>query len=163
MNKQAEQTGLEVQGLLIPQRQKPLLLPSASVIEIIGYRELTSGGDDAPAWLLGRFEWRHLILPLISMERLLGVERERRRGRKRIVVIHVFNRSLQHPFIGVDATGMPRLANINEESLELLPSEQWPEGWPVLYKVQIQETEALVPDLDRLGQLAEEIESRVTA
>ena len=163
MNKQAEETSLEVQGLLIPQRQKPLLLPSASVIEIIGYRELTPGGEDEPAWLLGRFEWRHLMLPLISMERLLGVEREQRRGRKRIVVIHVFDEALQHPFVGVDATGMPRLANINEESLELLPSDEWPEEWPVLYKVRVQETEALVPDLDRLGRLAAELESRVTA
>ncbi|HHH13295.1 MAG TPA: chemotaxis protein CheW [Thiolapillus brandeum] len=148
----------EVQGLLIPQRQAPLLLPSASVIEIIGYRELVRDEGDAPAWMLGRFEWRHLMLPLISMERLLGVERQQRRGRKRIIVIHVFDDRLEHPFVGVDATGMPRLVNINDASLEVEAGEAWPSDWPVLYKVKIQETEALVPDLDRLGALAASLE-----
>ncbi len=148
----------EEQCLLIPQRQTPLLLPSASVIEIIGYRELKEGGEAAPAWLLGRFEWRHLQLPLISMERLLGVERQRRRGRKRIIVIHVFDERLKYPFVGVDATGMPRLVNIDEAALKVEASEGWPLEWPVLYKVSVQGNEALVPDLDRLGDLIVSLE-----
>ncbi len=147
----------EIQGLLIPQRQTPLLLPSAAVIEIIGYRELERD-DPAPAWMLGRFEWRHLSLPLLSMERLLGVERQGRRGRKRIVVIHVFDESLEHPFVGVDATGMPRMVNISDKTLRVEEDRPWPDDWPVLYRVRVQETEALVPDLDRLGALAAELE-----
>lgn len=158
MAERAEEA-MEIQGLLIPQRQTPLLLPSAAVIEIIGYRELVNGDEAAPSWLLGRFEWRHLMLPLISMERLLGVEREQRRGRKRIVVVHVFDERLEHPFLGVDATGMPRLANVSEETLVPEDAGSWPEDWPVLYKVRIQETEALVPDLDRLGALVAELEA----
>ncbi len=154
-----EEKGLEIQGLLIPQRQIPLLLPSAAVIEIIGYRELMKEDEPAPSWLLGRFEWRHLMLPLISMERLLGVEREQRRGRRRIVIVHVFDDRLEHPFLGVEATGMPRLAHVNEETLTLEESGGWPDDWPVLYKVRIQETEALVPDLDRLGALVAELEA----
>jgi len=160
MNDAAEKTSPEVQGLFIPQRQVPLLLPSAAVIEILGYRELIRDREDAPSWLLGRFEWRHLMLPLVSMEQLLGVEREeRRRGRKRIIVIHVFDEELEHPFIGVDATGMPRLVNVSEESLRVEAVGDWPDDWPVLYKVRVQETEALVPDLDRLGRLARELEA----
>ncbi len=151
--------GLEIQGLLIPQRQIPLLLPSAAVIEIIGYRELVKEEGASHSWLLGRFEWRHLMVPLISMERLLGVERERRRGRRRIVVIHVFDDRLEHPFLGIEATGMPRMAHVSEETLALEESGGWPEDWPVLYKVRIQETEALVPDLDRLGALLAELEA----
>ncbi len=161
-----EHTPLQIQGLLIPQRQLPLLLPSAAVIEILGYRELRQPEAGHPAWLLGHFEWRHLWLPLISMERLLGVEREqpagRRRGRKRIIVIHVFDERLEHPFVGVDATGMPRMVNVNEEVLQVAPRGPWPDDWPVLYKVQVQETEALIPDLDRLGRLVAETET-VTA
>jgi len=163
MSDRAENSVQEVQGLLIPQRQLPLLLPSAAVIEIIGYRELIKERDDVPGWLLGHFEWRHLMLPLISMERLLGVEREERRGRKRIIVIHVFDDELEHPFIGVEATGMPRLVNVNERSLSVETGEEWPEDWPVLYKARVQETEALIPDLDRLGRLALELEKEVAA
>ena len=161
MSDAVEQEQQEVQGLLIPQRQLPLLLPSASVIEIIGYRELEKEDEDAPGWLLGHFEWRHLKLPLVSMERLLGVEREERRGRKRIIVIHVFDDELEHPFIGVEATGMPRLVNVNTESLTVQAEEEWPQDWPVLYKARVQETEALIPDLDRLGRLARELEKAV--
>jgi len=156
MNEVAE--GQEVQGLLIPQRQIPLLLPSAAVIEIIGFRELTPGGDQAPGWLLGYFEWRHMDLPLVSMERLLGVRREKRRGRRRIILVHVFSDALEHPFMGIEATGMPRLVNVNADNLSVEYTE-WPRDWPILYKVKIQETEALVPDLDRLGALMAELEA----
>ncbi len=149
---------MALQGLLIPQREIPLLLPSKAVIEIIGYRELERD-ESAPIWLLGRFEWRHLRLPLFSMERLLGVERKPRRGRKRIVVVHVFDETLAHPFVGIDATGMPRMVNLNEENLEVVGGRNWPGDWPVLYKVRIQETEALVPDLDRLGALVAALET----
>ena len=158
MNDVVERNDQEVQGLLIPQRKLPLLLPSAAVIEIIGYRELEKDEGDAPGWLLGRFEWRRLMLPLISMERLLGVEREERRGRKRIIVIHVFDGELEHPFMGVEATGMPRLVNVNSKTLLVETEEAWPKDWPVLYKARVQETEALIPDLDRLGRLARELE-----
>jgi hypothetical protein len=97
------------------------------------------------------------------MERLLGVEREKRRGRKRIIVIHVFDEALEHPFIGVEATGMPRLVNVNGKTLSVETEETWPQEWPVLYKGRVQETEALIPDLDRLGHLAAELEKTVAA
>ncbi len=148
----------EIQGLLIPQAQTPLLLPATSVIEILGHRELVNQGERAPSWLLGHFEWRHLMLPLLSMERLLGVRREQRRGRKRIVVIHVFGEGLDNPFVGIQATGMPRMVNIKEDAMRLLEAGGWPDSWPVRYKVKVQETEALVPDLDRLGVLAAALE-----
>ena len=96
------------------------------------------------------------------MERLLGVERDalgRRRGRKRIIVIHVFDDRLDHPFVGVDAMGMPRMVNVSEEILMVEPRGAWPDDWPVLYKVKVQETEALILDLDRLGRLVAELET----
>ncbi len=157
-----EHEPLQIQGLLIPQRQLPLLLPSASVIEILGYRELRQPQREYPNWLLGHFEWRRLWLPLVSVERLLGVERDalgRRRGRKRIIVIHVFDDRLDHPFVGVDAMGMPRMVNVSEEILMVEPRGAWPDDWPVLYKVKVQETEALILDLDRVGRLVAELET----
>lgn len=149
-----------IQSLLIPQRQVPLLLPMASVVEIIGYRELSGDEKSQPAWLLGHFSWRHLSLPLISMERLLGVEREGRRGRRRIVLVHVFADDLEHPFVGIEATGMPRLVNANQETLRIQESGNWPDDWPVVSKLKVQETEALIPDLERLGQLVREIQRK---
>ncbi len=142
----------DLQGLLIPQRQTPMLLPVSAVIEILGYREILDADSDA-GWLLGRFSWRNLTLPLISMERLLGVEREETRGRKRIIVVHVFSDRLEAPFVGIEATGMPRMVRLNEENLEAMEGVSWPGDWPVSYKVSVQETEALIPDLDRLGAL----------
>ncbi|HID45294.1 MAG TPA: chemotaxis protein CheW [Chromatiaceae bacterium] len=146
----------DLQGLLIPQRKMPLLLPSAAVIEILGYREVTESESDA-SWLLGSFSWRNLVLPLVSMERVLGVEREGKRGRKRIIVVHVFSDRLKMPFIGIEATGMPRLVNLNEDTLSLAEGEPWPVDWPISDRVKVQDTEALIPDLDRLGALLEKV------
>ena len=146
----------ELQGLLIPQRQMPLLLPSSAVIEILGYREVRENTSDA-GWILGTFSWRNLVLPLVSMERVLGVEREGKRGRKRIIVVHVFSDKLKTPFIGIEATGMPRLVSLNEDTLEVLEGEPWPEDWPISDRVKVQDVEALVPDLDRLGALLQKV------
>ena len=146
----------DLQGLLIPQRQMPLLLPVSAVIEILGYREIMDADSDA-GWLLGRFSWRNLTLPLISMERLLGVEREETRGRKRIIVVHVFSDRLEAPFVGIEATGMPRMVKLNEENLDVVEGASWPGDWPVSHKVSVQETEALIPDLDRLGALVADL------
>ncbi|WP_456406948.1 chemotaxis protein CheW [Thiolapillus sp.] len=146
----------ELQGLLIPQRQTPLLLPSAAVIEILGYREIAEDASDA-GWLLGSFSWRNLVLPLVSMERVLGVEREGKRGRKRIIVVHVFSDKLKVPFIGIEATGMPRMVNLNEDTLEIVAGDPWPQDWPICDKVKVQDVEALIPDLDRLGALLTEV------
>ncbi len=146
----------DLQGLLIPQRQTPLLLPVSAVIEILGYREIMDADSDA-GWLLGRFSWRNLTLPLISMERLLGVEREETRGRKRIIVVHVFSDRLEAPFVGIEATGMPRMVRLNEENLGAVEGESWPGDWPVSHKVSVLETEALIPDLDRLGALVADL------
>ncbi len=146
----------ELQGLLIPQRQMPLLLPAAAVIEILGYREISEDPSEA-SWLLGSFSWRNLVLPLVSMERVLGVEREGKRGRKRIIVVHVFSDKLETPFIGIEATGMPRLVTLNEETLEILDGEPWPDEWPISDRVKVQDVEALIPDLDRLGELLHKV------
>ncbi|BAO45491.1 chemotaxis protein CheW [Thiolapillus brandeum] len=146
----------DLQGLLIPQRQTPLLLPVSTVIEILGYREIEDADQDA-GWLLGNFSWRNLTLPLISMERLLGVAREETRGRKRIIVVHVFSDRLKMPFLGIEATGMPRMVKLNEENLVVIEDDPWPGDWPVSYKVKVQETEALIPDLDRLGELVADL------
>ncbi|WP_457667423.1 chemotaxis protein CheW [Thiolapillus sp.] len=146
----------DLQGLLIPQRQMPLLLPSSAVIEILGYREVSENASDA-SWILGSFSWRNLVLPLVSMERVLGVEREGKRGRKRIIVVHVFSDKLKTPFMGIEATGMPRLLSLNEETLEVLEGEPWPDDWPISDRVKVQDVEALVPDLDRLGALLQKI------
>jgi len=146
----------DLQGLLIPQRQMPLLLPSSAVIEILGYREVSENASDA-SWILGSFSWRNLVLPLVSMERVLGVEREGKRGRKRIIVVHVFSDKLKTPFMGIEATGMPRLLSLNEETLEVLEGEPWPDDWPISDRVKVQDVEALVPDLDRLGALLQKV------
>lgn len=142
----------EIQGLLIPQRQMPLLLPAAAVIEILGYREISENSAEA-SWLLGSFSWRNLVLPLVSMERVLGVGREGKRGRKRIIVVHVFSDKLKVPFIGIEATGMPRLVTIDEDTLEVVAGDPWPDDWPVCGKVKVQDVEALIPDLERMGAL----------
>ncbi len=146
----------ELQGLLIPQRQTPLLLPAAAVIEILGYREINESSGDA-GWLLGNFSWRNLVLPLVSMERVLGVEREGTRGRKRIIVVHVFADKLKMPFIGIEATGMPRLVNLNEDTIEVVAGDPWPDDWPISDRIKVQNVEALVPDLDRIGALLQKV------
>ena len=149
----------QVQSVLIPQHQTALLLPSAAVIEILGYRELKEPAYES-RWVLGEFSWRHLKLPLVSMERLLGVERKTQRGRKRIIVVHVFSTDLKAPFVGIESTGMPRLIAVDENNLKISKGESWPNEWPITDVVDVLGSQALIPDLQRLGQLVADQKNR---
>jgi len=58
--------------LLLPLSDRILLLPSAAVAEVIRYPGKPEPVNNAPAWLLGRINWRGLELPLVSFEAASG-------------------------------------------------------------------------------------------
>ena len=71
----------EIRGVMIPVTGGRVLLPNATVAEVITYSQPESVAN-APKWLLGRLSWRGWRLPLFSFPMLTGGAEGARRQRQ---------------------------------------------------------------------------------
>lgn len=143
-----KQGGGEIRCMLIPLRRGRLLLPNASVAEIIGYRVPDPVAHQAN-WLQGKVNWRQRDVLVIDFERMLGSPELGAGIRQRIAVCYALNPDGRWPLLGLVAQGIPRLLRVNRETIELAgrPASG---GSPVSMTVTIGGEELLVPNLDHL-------------
>lgn len=142
----------DIRGVLIPVGGQQLLLPNATVAEIIAYREPVAGPQGGPDWLLGEIDWRQRKVPLAALETLLGgTYRGYTRGR--IAVCYSLLEGEQRPYLGVVSDGIPHLIRVREDDLEPLALNDGDADLPVLARLRIKGEDALIPDLARLSQM----------
>jgi len=142
----------DIRGVLIPVGSQQLLLPNATVAEIIAYRDPASAPEDAPDWLLGNIDWRQRQVPLVVLENLFGGEyKGYRRGR--IAICYSLLEGEKRPYLGVVSDGIPHLVRVREADLEALPLAETDAGLPVLARLTIKGEAALIPDLARLSEM----------
>ena len=138
----------DIRGVLISVTQGRLLLPNASVAEVITYSE-PEPVPGAPDWLMGRVRWRGWRLPLVSFARLAGWAPETGQMGAKVAVLKALGNNAKLPFFAVMSQGFPRLVTVTEAALGAdADSEEVPEG--VLARVRLNEDDALLPDLATL-------------
>src|SRR4249919_1687101 len=76
----------EIRGVMIPVTGGRVLLPNATVAEVITYSQPESVAN-APKWLLGRLSWRGWRLPLFSFPMLVGQLEDESRTNARVAVL----------------------------------------------------------------------------
>jgi len=128
-----------------------MLLPTSAIAEITDYAP-PSPLDDAPEWLLGQVEWEDWQVPVISYGALIESQSpESATGRSRIMVVKSLSNTTRVPFIGVLVSEIPRLAKLTEEDLDVTSDKD--DSPSVHCTVKLTGSQAVIPDLDRLGQL----------
>lgn len=142
----------DIRGVLIPVGGERLLLPNATVAEIISYRDPDASREDGPAWLLGSISWRQRKVPVVALETLLGGE-YKGYTRGRIAVCYSLLDDNERPYLGVVSDGIPRLVRVREEDIEPLPLSEADADLPVLARLSLKGEEALIPDLARLTEM----------
>jgi chemosensory pili system protein ChpC len=144
----------EIRCVLIPSGGARLLLPNATVAEVITL-STPEPVADAPAWLLGRIAWRGWKLPLISFAALTGSDNTEP-GSSRVAVLKALGGNQKMPFIAVVTQGFPRLTTLNAELI--LPTHDGsalPFG--VRAHVLVRDDTALIPDLEAIEEQLVEI------
>lgn len=136
----------EIRGVLIPISSGRVLLPSATVAEVITY-SAPEAIADAPQWLLGRLSWRGWRLPLFSFAQLAGVIDEESLSNARVVVLKTLNNNLKLPFIAMLAQGFPRLTTITPEFLVVVEQDAAKLAIGVQAQIFIHDERAVIPDL----------------
>ena len=145
----------KVRSLLVPLEELSLLAPNVAIAEVINFQplDLVAGG---PEWLLGRLRWRNQELPVVSMERLLGLDPPESGRGARIAVFNTVKPDTMLPFFAVVTAGIPRLFNADADSLgaSLRSDRNFPAT--VADCIEIDSEAALIPDLEVIQALVEE-------
>lgn len=135
----------DIRGVLISVTGSRLLLPNASVAEVITYSEPEILAN-APQWLLGRVRWRGWRLPLLSFSRLAGWSEEDGQMGAKVAVLKALGGNPKLPFFAVLSQGFPRLVTVSNQGLKQSHDiKDLPLG--VHARVTLNDDPAVVPDL----------------
>lgn len=135
----------DIRGVLIGVTGARLLLPNASVAEVITYSQ-PEPVPNAPDWLYGRIRWRGWRLPLISFSRLAGLARTENELGAKVVVLKALGGNPRQPYFAMLTQGFPRLVTVSADQLVSAgDGGAAPAG--VLTPVLLRDDEAVIPDL----------------
>ena len=138
----------DIRGVLISVTGGKLLLPNASVAEVITYSD-PEPVTDAPSWVLGRVRWRGWALPIMSYSRLVGWSQEAAALGAKVAVLKAIGGHVKMPYFAVLTQGFPRLTTLNAELI--IPTHDGsalPPG--VRAHVLVRDDVAMIPDLEWL-------------
>jgi chemosensory pili system protein ChpC len=136
----------EIRCVLVPVGNLRLLLPNATIAEVITQSQ-PEPVPGSPAWLLGRIAWRGWRVPLVSFTKLAGTEEGDAELVVRVAVLKALGGNPAMPFIAVQTQGFPRLTTLNAELI--IPTHdgrQLPPG--VRAHVLVRDDVAMIPDLE---------------
>ena len=106
----------DIRGVVIAVTNGRLLLPNATIAEVITYSD-PDPVEGAPRWLLGRVRWRGWRVPIISFARLAGLsDVEGERGSK-VVVLKALSAHPRLPYFCLLTQGFPRLTTVTAAAL----------------------------------------------
>lgn len=140
----------EIRCVLVPVGQLRLLLPNATVAEVITL-PTPDPVEGAPEWLLGRIAWRGWRVPLVSFTKLAGAPEGDADLAVRVAVLKALGGNAKLPFVAVVTQGFPRLTTLNAELI--IPTH---DGTPlppgVKAQVLVRDDIAVIPDLEGIEQ-----------
>lgn len=145
----------EIRGVMVPVTAGRVLLPNATVAEVISYTR-TEEVPGAPRWLLGRLRWRGWRLPLFSLPMLTEGLAEESRTNARVAVLKALGGHAGMPFLALLAQGFPRLTTITPELL-IPTSDEHPHAAGVRAEVLVRDDRAIIPDLDAIEAMVAEV------
>jgi len=141
----------EIRGVLIPVSNGRVLLPNATVAEVITYATPERIAD-APDWLLGRLAWRGWRLPLFSYSMLTQASPTEGYSNAKVAVLKALGGQARMPFLALLTQGFPRLVTVTQDLL--IPSGDARERRTgVLAEVLVRDDHAQIPDLEAIEGL----------
>ena len=140
----------EVRSVLVPVAGSDLLMPNAAIAEIVAYNA-PEPIEQAPDWVLGHVLWHGWKVPVIAFGMLTEQVASEPTQTARICVTKCLIGHERMPYIGILAQGFPRLVTVTEDAMTEVP--EGPSHIAIAGRALVRDHDALLPDLDRIGQL----------
>lgn len=143
----------EIRTLLTPLTTGNILLPNSVVAEIMEYTS-PAPFKKAPAWLLGELAWHGWQVPVVSYLRIINKRSQDTVTKKsRILIIKTLGYSTQLNYIGLLIQGLPKIKTVSADTL--IQDQQSAKSKSVFSKVQVDDQEAMIPEIAVLTGLIE--------
>lgn len=146
-NTENEQTD-GISCLLLPLKDKQLLLPNVSVAEIVPFSHLLTTASSAK-WILGQVSWRGVSVPVVCYELINNKPAPAPNTDARFAIINSTTGNPKLPFYAVLIQGIPRLVRVNKEDLQQVEAMHNAEYDACAVNIE-QTGAAMIPDLDKL-------------
>ena len=143
-------TQSDIRAVLIQTEATPLLLPNATISEVLSYAE-PDPVDDAPDWLLGTIRWRGWRLPLVAFAPLIGQGAEQGGLGHKVIVLKTLGGQATMPYFALLTKGFPRLVTVSRERLAAA-GEAGDSAPGVRAHVRFNDEPAVIPDIDGIEQ-----------
>ncbi|QWP78759.1 chemotaxis protein CheW [Lysobacter sp. K5869] len=140
-------TANDIRGVLIQVAGARLLLPNATIAEVLSYAPPAPIAN-APRWLLGQIRWRGWNLPMIAFGELSGLAREPGGLGSKVVVLKALSAASRLPYFAMLTQGFPRLVTVSASGLYLQSREDEVMPLGVQARVRLNDDAALLPDLE---------------
>jgi chemosensory pili system protein ChpC len=141
----------EIRGVMIPVTGGRLLLPNATIAEVVSYVAPEQIAN-APDWLLGRLTWRGWHLPLFSFAILSGTAVQENVSNAKVAILKGLSGNAKLPFVALLAQGFPRLTTIMQDTLISAGGEN-DRAQGIRAHVLVRSDHAIIPDLNRIENL----------
>jgi chemosensory pili system protein ChpC len=136
----------DIRGVLITVTGGRLLLPNASVAEVITYSD-PEPVEGAPSWLLGRSRWRGWAMPVVSFARLVGWASQEAELGAKVAVLKAIGGNPAMPYFAVLTQGFPRLVTVTTAALQQTSGDRDALPAGIHAQVLFNDDDAVVPDL----------------
>ena len=148
----------DIRGVLIQVVGARLLLPNATIAEVLAYAP-PEPVENAPEWLLGRIRWRGWRLPLIAFARMTGISEESAALGNKVLVLKALGGDPKLPYFALLTQGFPRLVTVTREELVAdAAGGDLPSG--VQARILLKDDPALLPDLTAVeSQIGEALQA----
>lgn len=120
---------VDIRSVLIPVTGERILLPNATVAEVITYAA-PDAVEGTPDWVLGRVVWRGWRVPVFSLPMLAGWSAGENEAGAKIAILKALGGNPDMPFMAMVTQGFPRLVTVTADSMEILDGETAGSGEP---------------------------------
>ena len=144
-------TPSDIRAVLIQTEAARLLLPNATISEVLSYAA-PEPVDDAPEWLLGTIRWRGWRLPLVAFAPLIGQGAEHGGLGHKVIVLKTLGGQATMPYFALLTKGFPRLVTVSRDRLQAVDDGDGQPRTGVRANVSFNDEPAVVPDIDGIEQ-----------
>ena len=149
----------DIYAVLVSLASDTLLLPNAAVAEVISAEKIDPPPAGSPPWYAGRATYNNRQLSVLRFEVMNGSSAISDTRRTRLAVIQPLTGALRTGQYAIVCQGYPHLVTLNRQALKKEALVSTDDTNLVLTRVSIANTNALVPNLEKIEQLLAPLEA----